>query len=39
MVHVAYPMEEGGDVKWRVATRGLKVVDVVGTMEEGGDCK
>ena len=34
---VAAPMEEGGDVKSRVATRELKVVDVAKPMEEGSD--
>ena len=32
-------MEEGRDVKSRVATREPKVVDVVEPMEEGGDAK
>ena len=32
-------MEEDGDVKWRVATRELDVVDVAAPMEECRDVK
>ena len=39
MVDVAKPMEEGGDVKSRVATRELNVVDVAEPMEEVRDAK
>ena len=37
MVDVAKPMEEGRDVKSRVATRELEVVDVAAAMEEVSD--